>query len=468
MKKFSFGCLLIFFYLSQPLHAQSYVNLFSDYIPAEYLKNEDKIEQMEINLNYYSMINPDLIYYYLNYLTISVNTEVFNRDSNYYSILNYEASISGRLNNEWVQKEMDFTDSLSEPDLAIKELKSLLDDFEVQKLNAQKNTVELYVDENLQKFFSLKSLTNEQNLIYDEKLDYHKLFNDKILELISEMKYDYKNFSSADDSNHKKKLEFLLQHHIFSSGFSGVQIDSTEFNFLKYLLSFIDYSKFEENSGIILGFSTETILQTFPGETFDEPYLPYANITIPSTTSEITFYNLTLGYRLKFKEFKSAFSHLDLNVAYSLTSSSFSDISNLTVIDKFYFIWEGEPGNFTLLFFGTIESVSWELSNFSEFSFYVNTPVFYLSHNLFFDVGLQYKYFTTEYNVTVHRDIEDQIAEDPSMLGPEDEKYTFNSESNLFGGFIGVNYSPFKNLSLICTLSTFKSIQLGFNYLFRL
>jgi hypothetical protein len=468
MKKIIATFLFFVICASQEIKPQSFVTVFSDHIPNEYLKDEDKVEQMEINLNYYAMINPDLIYYYLNYLDISANNKVFNRDSNYFSILNYEASISSMLNNEWVEKELDIAESVSEPELVSKNLESLLEDFEVQKFNAQKYSVDLYVDKNLQKFFSYKSLLAEQNLIYNEKLDYQKLFDDKIRELISQMKSDYESHLSEEGSIRQIKLEYLLQHHIFSGGFSGVQIDSTEFNFSKYLLSFIDYSKFEENSGVIVGFYIETVLQDFPGETFTEPYLPYSEITIPSTNSEITFYNLTLGYRLKLKEFKSAFSHLDMSISYSFKSSSLSTDTNSVDLDKFYFIWEGEPGNFSLLFYGTIKSASWELSNFSEFSFSVSTPVIYLSHNLFFDLGVQYKYLTTEYNVIVHRDIEDQTAEDPSILGPEDERINFNSENNLFGGLITVNYSPLKYFTLICSISTFKSVQLGFNYLFTL
>jgi hypothetical protein len=466
MKKIIITFLFFVICASQEIKPQSFVTVFSNHIPNEYLKDEDKVEQMEINLNYYAMINPDLIYYYLNYLDISANNKVFNRDSNYFSILNYEASISSKLNNEWVEKKIKIAESLSEPTLAKNELESLLDDFEVQEFNAREYSVKLFIDKNLQKFYSYKSLTTNQDLIYDEKLNYQKLFDDKIKELISQMKSDYENnLPSGNRSNRKIELDFLYQHHIFSNGFAGVQIDSTELNFIKYLLSFIDYSKFEENSGIIVGFYTETVLQDFPGETFAEPYLPYSEITVPSTTSEIAFYNLSIGYRVKLKEFKSAFSHLDINASYSFSSSSISSDTNKTNLDKFYFIWEGEPGNFTLLFFGTIESVIWELNNFSEFSFYANTPVFYLSHNLFFDIGLQYKYFSTEYTVTVHRDIEDQTAEDPSILGPEDETVNFNSDSNLFGGFIGVNYSPIRNFTLICSISTFKAVQLGFNYL---
>jgi len=468
MKKFSFGSFVFLLLSFQSLQAQIHVKLFSEYIPKIYLEDEDKVEQIEVNLNQYAMTDPDLIYYYLNYLELIEEKKIFNRDSNYFNILQYESSLSNTLNNKWVDEEMSKLVSLTEPGLIMDELESLLDNFRVSETNPPKATIELFVDLNLQKFFAYKSLTGEQSLTFNEKSDYQKLFSDKIQELIFRMKSDYESHLSGDDSTRKIDLEYLYQHHIFSRGYSEGQIDSAEFNFLEYLLSFIDYSLFQENSGILAGFHTETILQEFPGSTFIEPYLPYSEITIPSTDSEIAFYNLTLGYRIKLREFKSPFSHLDVGVGYSFKSTIlFSDTSSIN-LDNFYFIWEGEPGNFSLLFFGTVQSATWVLDNFSEFSLSITTPVYYLSQNLFFDLGIQYKYITTEYSVVVHREINDQIAEDPSMLGPEDEKINFNSENNLFGGSIAVHYSPINNFTLICSISTFKAVQLGFNYLFTL
>jgi len=354
MKKFSFGSLVFLLFSFQSLLAQNYVKLFTEYIPKLYLEDEDKVEQIEINLNQYAMTDPDLIYYYLNYLDLIEEKKIFNRDSNYFNILLYEAFISNSLNNKWVDEEMLKFVSLTEPGIIMDELESLLDDFRVSETNPPESTIELYVDLNLQKFFAYKSLTGEQSLTYNEKSDYQKMFNDKIQELISWMKSDYESHLSGDDSMRKVDLEYLYEHHIFSRGFSEVQIDSTEFNFLEYLVSFIDYSLFQENSGIIAGFYNEIIPQKFPGSTFIEPYLPYSEITIPSTDGEITFYNLTLGYRLKLQDFKSSFSHLDVGVGYSFISASMFSDTNSINIDNFYFIWEGEPGNFSLLFFGTV------------------------------------------------------------------------------------------------------------------
>ena len=157
MKKFSIGWFLILICFSQVTQSQTYVDLFSEYLPKEYLKHSNKVEQMEISLTQLSRINPDLIYYYLSYLEYITERKIFSRDSNYYNILQYEVSLSSKYNNEWVDKKLDEVDSIHEPELILGELKSLLDDFRVKEQESPKYSVKLNVDKNLQKFFLVHS-----------------------------------------------------------------------------------------------------------------------------------------------------------------------------------------------------------------------------------------------------------------------------------------------------------------------
>ena len=180
------------------------------------------------------------------------------------------------------------------------------------------------------------------------------------------------------------------------------------------------------------------------------------------------FYNLTAGYRIKLKEYKSAFSHLDINFDWSFSSRKTKGEAKSTVIDKYFFIWEGEPSNFTLLFNGTINSVSWEINEFSALTANIKLPVFYYDRRLFFEIGLQYKYLFYEYLVTVDREIVDQTATDPAILGPEIETLNHKSSSHLFGGSIIVNYSIINSLNIKGIISTFPSAQLGFEYFLSL
>jgi len=156
MKKFSFGSLVLLLSLIQQSQAQTYVNLFREYLPQNYLKEEDIVEQMEYNLNQYAMTNPDLIYYYLNYLNSIEEQKIFNRDSNYYNILQYENSISNALNNNWVEEEIINSKNLSEIEWIDRELESLLDEFRAPELSAPKNSIILKIDKNLQKFYTYK------------------------------------------------------------------------------------------------------------------------------------------------------------------------------------------------------------------------------------------------------------------------------------------------------------------------
>ena len=143
MKKFSFGCLVLIIYSSQPLMAQTYVNLFAEYLPQKYLEDEEKVEQMEYNLNQFAMTNPDLIYLYLNYLNSVEEQKIFSRDSNYFNILQYETMISNRLNNDWVEEEIRNSKKMSEIEWIDRELESLLDEFRMPELSVSKYSINL-------------------------------------------------------------------------------------------------------------------------------------------------------------------------------------------------------------------------------------------------------------------------------------------------------------------------------------
>jgi hypothetical protein len=465
MKKFSFGSLVLLLSLIQQSQAQTYVNLFREYLPQNYLKEEDIVEQMEYNLNQYAMTNPDLIYYYLNYLNSIEEQKIFNRDSNYYNILQYENSISNALNNNWVEEEIINSKNLSEIEWIDRELESMLDEFRAPELSAPKNSIILRIDKNLQKFYTYKCLTRDSSTAYDERIDYQNLIELTIENFISGLRTEYQAHKSNENYIPKLKLDDLLQYHFFSSGFSEGQNRKLEFSISEYLLSLIDISNFMEYSGILFGISTELTKFEFPGVSINETYLPFQEYTTSNTTSEIMFYLLSAGYRFKLKDYKAAFSHLDLSIGYSVACKEISGASDMMIIDKYFFIWEGEPGNFTLLFDGTIDSLTWELNDYLSVTSNIYLPIFYLNHDIYFELGLHYQYLHTVYFINLHREINDQTATDPSILGPETETFREESDGHLFGGSLTVNYSITNSLNIKALISTLPSIQIGVEYL---
>jgi hypothetical protein len=465
MKKFSFGCLVLLLNLIQHSQAQTYVNLFREYLPQNYLKDEDIVEQMEYNFNQYAMTNPDLIYYYLNYLKSIEEQKIFNRDSNYYNILQYEHSISNTLNNNWVEEEIINSKILSEIYWVDRELESMLDEFRIAELSAPKNSIKLEIDKNLQKFFTYKCLTRDSITAYDEKADYQNLVELTIENFVSRLQTEYQAIKSNENYVSKLQLEDLLQYHFFSKGFSEGQNRKLDFNISEYLLALIDISDFMEYSGVLFGVSAELTKFEFPGVSIKETYLPFQEYTTGNTKSEIMFYLLSAGYRFKLKEYKAAFSHLDFSIGLSVAAKEISDASNTMIIDKYFFIWEGEPGNFTLLFDGTIDSLTWDLNNYFSITSNIYLPIFYLNQDIYFELGLHYQYLRTEYLINLHREINDQTATDPSILGPETETFSEESDGHLFGGSLTVNYSITKSLNIKGIISTLPSVQIGIEYL---
>jgi hypothetical protein len=177
-------------------------------------------------------------------------------------------------------------------------------------------------------------------------------------------------------------------------------------------------------------------------------------------------YILSAGYRFKLKDYKAVFSHLDLSVGFSVASKEISGTSEMMNIDEYFFIWEGEPGNFTLLFDGTIDSLTWKLNDYLSLTSNIYLPIFYLNQDIYFELGLHYQYLSTVYSINLHREINDQASTDPGILGPESETFEEKSDGHLFSGSLTVNYSINNSLNIKGIISTLPSVQLGIEYLF--
>ncbi len=467
MKTFSFICIIILFISPNFIFSQNYTNIFSDFLPQNFLTDEDKLEQAESNLNQFAKTNPDLIYYYLKYLNSITEQKIFNRDSNYYNILQYELSKSIINSNRWIEEELQKSDSLTESDLLNNELESIIEEFELPEKEIPEYTIELKVDTNFQKFLTYKCLTKNINLTYDDELNYQEKVEEEIYNLISEMKLDYKSNEINYNSNREYKIDEFHQHNLFSKGFSNGQKRKLDLPVSEYLLSLINFSDFIEYSGIHFGFNTEALEYTFPIEKVSEPYLPFEEFSLTKTKEEMIFYSINAGYRLKLKEYKSAFSHLDLNIGLNIASEKVIHKINSLDINKPIFVWDGEPTNFIYSFLGTINSVSWDVNNFTSLAVNLDIPFYYYNNKLFIDVGVLYKFLMSEYSVIIERTIREQSSVDPTILGPEIEHLKHKSKNHLFGGSLSLNYTLLNSLNFKGSISTLGSIYFGLDYLFR-
>lgn len=468
MNKHYFILVIIIICLARPILSQTNVKLFSNYLPNKYLNEEDKLEDIEDKINQLAKVNPDLIYYYLKYLNSITEQKIFNRDSNYYNILQYELSISINHNNKWIEEEVQRAESLTTSDLLNNELESIIEDFEFPEKEFPEYTVELEVDTNFQKFLTYKYITKNFNLTYDDELDYREKVEDEIFNIVSEMKLDYQSHKVNYNSNREYKIDGFLQHNLFSKGFSDGYKRNLDLPVSEYLLSLVNFLNFTEYSGIHIGFSIETLKYTFPSEKVSETYLPFEEFTLTESVKEMIFYSINAGYRIKLKEYKTAFSHLDLDVGLNFASEIIINESNSMEVNKPIWIWEGEPTNFIYSFLGTINSVSWDINNFTLLSLNFEIPVYYYKNYLFFEVGVLYKFLMSEYSVTVERDIREQSSIDPSILGPEIEYLKLKSKNHLFGGTLSLNYTMLNSLNVKGSISTLGSIYFGLAYFFRL
>ena len=466
MKKLTVFDFIVLSALLQNTFSQSYFKLFSDYLPVNYLNTEDKREQVDINLNQLAQINPDLIYYYIKYLNLMGAQRVTNRDSNYYNMLQYGISVSSKQNNDWVMEEIEHAEKLAPSKLIFNRVESKLEDFIVSQSDIPKYSVELEVDKNLQKYFSYKCLTKDTCLSYNETLDYTSVVDSLIEKSLSESQLRHSVFKNNMSKISEADMQKLHDYHLFSKGFSGGHRGKIEFNLAEYLLSSIHLPEFTEHSGFALGFNSQTLQGNFPGGAFRESHMPFLETTFENTENKMFLYNLTAGYKFKLKEYKTSFSYLNFNLGCNFLSSKIPGYRQTKELNKYVFIWSGEPGNFVWMFDGVIKSVSWEINKLWSLASQISSPIFYLNNKLFFEAGVTHNYIISEYAVTVEREIRDQTANDPAILASEKETVYQKTYKHMFGGSFSANYSITNALNIKGTISTSRSVQIGVEYFF--
>jgi len=467
MKKHFFIYIITLITLAPTIFSQSNIQLFSDYLPEKYLKDDNNREQFESSIYQFARVNPDLIYYYLNYLNLLAEQNITNRDSNYYNILQYEYSVSSKQNNACVDKEVPRIKNLSESELMDEELLSLLDEYRVPEPNVLNYFIELPIDKNLQQFFTYKYLSRDTSVTYDKSEDYFRKAQIAVEELISQINLFYKDINFYKNEDKYDQNEFLLNNHFLLKGFSFSSYIETKFYLAQYLYSLIDYSEFRIYPGVKFGLNIEIMQHNIPSERVSETHPPYQEFELENTSNTVSSFNITAGYRIKLRNYKIAFSYLDINVGWSFINKNWSDSQTLT-INKYIFRFEGRPGEFVWMFNGTIKSISWRINKSSSLTTNLFLPVFYLNHRFFAELGIHYKYVQSEFLVTVEREITDQIAIDSNILAPETETFNHQTTNHLFSGSLSINYSFNNSVNLKGVISTYPSVQIGLEYLLNL
>lgn len=452
MKHLLLVTIIVLFSHCTSLFSQDYGEIFKKYLPENV--NEISKRYLELRIKECIEVNPDLIYFYMEYLSDESNIK--NRDL-YWKIRKYFINKK----NSWLKQQIEFLKKSG----ADNKLISFFEDnlFEVNDYISSLNTIEDFssyiskteIDSNKLYFYNLVYLHADLKTDYDPSENYYRLVNEKYDTLIFgfESIFSKKNDPDVDKSDAYKKSQKNINtafnyFFLFKNPFHKLSQHTTTFNFSEYFTyiwntaqpNLGDTKENTENFTVNIcgAFSSESYTRMIENEVYDA--LDFKIDILLHSNFDFGF-----GYYYHFRDKLSSLSYLNI----------VSDFSYFISKGKF----PGKPvfqGNFSkpnVAHFSGNYTINDLLSNTYSFGLGVNTPIYVPNTSSYFEIGLQYKYMLTDFK------FKDSGEYDLILLGTERTKFINKFKETNIGTYLNFSFLYYHSLSYFSKLSLFT----GFN-----
>jgi hypothetical protein len=378
------------------MFCQDMEELFEDYIPEEIKIDNENYRQVLETLNRDAQLNPELIYFRLNYYDLRFKKGYTNNSKNGFNEVRSLVSQELQRRNNWLDEQIlkvkgykQRSDFVSDIEEYFASLKSEINVDESFSIGPEKDIIQK-ID-----FFICRYLSEDSNLKFDEKIDYAKLRNS----LEADKKENFiQIYSDLISLNSELSTEYIrekvFQHwHLFPIRTSTEkELDAYEI-FLAQLEK--EYSSETLDRFVVLVGSRYYFLdeisqfKIYPEESSD-------GIQIAEVYNKFGF-TAQIGYRFFLSNSYSILSYINTNLNFSLSSSSEITETDSIIYKRKY----SNDRDFT--------SENWSLeepdvSDREIKSIYLraSTPVFiigkFFSLELGFMVGLSYLTYDVTYS----------------------------------------------------------------------
>jgi hypothetical protein len=424
--------------------SQNYLPMFSEYIPQSVLKDEDFKNQIEVNIEYYASVNPDLVYYYIMYISKRFGDKVTNPDSNYYNLLKQEDFKFRSSRNEWVNDEISAANNIDPGILSSAVKRNLLELYQ-DGLNNQINAPELQIDNNLLNYFSYMIASNTK-IIYQDNIDYSNKTNQVLNAKAKYFQQMYSDYNSLTKSQRYELIDVVLNFpYLFSKGYLNRYRQNTDLHLYEFINKML-YNDYIQKNSVKAGiFYLLNNFDQIRDINFRETPFPYYHRENKAEFKITTGIFGDIGVRIALRNYKTPFSYIEVNAGYALTSNVRTEDDIQTEVIH-WDSYQPSTGKHAFITYTVTENNE---NKFFEIYGNITTPVFYFFQNLYVDAGLNYYYTSVKSNYyDISRHIDSLVSNDPNDF----KEYTQNisgefSKSNIYPS-IGINYLIFDLINI--------------------
>jgi hypothetical protein len=460
--------LVIFIIVTSLIRAQNLVDLYEDYFPKQLLQEVESRKSIEYNLNLYSNIHPDLIYYYIKYINSFVIDRVLNPDSNYSNLLKHYRYEYSKERSKWAANQINSIENYTSVRLKRSAMKNLYEDVMYNQKDFFGDIPQVEKDVNLQEFFNYVYYS-QQKWEYDKTLNYFQLNKERTSILITEFNRGYDNFGSFSHNDKIQKVKKDIKYWYLIGGASSYKYETnTVYQTSELSIQTFDKS-FLNKSFLIIGMTYGWYLR---GIADIHKYYSYSDKPLPTFLKPISFdftaswsyhptYSIELGYQLAIRDEVAPFSYLKLLAGKTFFTSEYTDLDE----GKTYyaFTYHVITGSERLQYQYRSDGLQ-NKKNYFGFG-RIATPVLYLSKNVYFEFGvdLSFRYSQFDYRIlklSVRQKNDEDFIESAEIID-----YPYKETELNFSPSLSLIINPQRNFNItIHNSKIWKSYVIGFGF----
>jgi len=421
--------------------SQDLLTLYKNYIPESIINNPVYCADVERNLQTYSRLDPNLIYYFIETLNMVSQKIEVSPDSDWRNILQQHLARAKYLKRKWAEIMIANINETFSPPIKCSEIASYYKEYEYgvyKKVIIKESEI---IDKNKQNFYKYIYISGQNNLQYNPDEDYSRLYNQAVKTLVGKFNKQFVNRAQLSKIELKELIDLAFKYpYVFKDSYLDDIPYNTSFHIYALINDYVKDKYMNTNSLYV------QVADNFLPITYNESI----EFTDPFGSKYKYDYQLDLGntiyvnagFRVKLKKLYWPFSFINFNVGAAIQKS----LSNSFKRHLFFSGYKAKSG---LSFDG-----SYYISDYRDLkSFFIttqiSTPVYYISDKIYFEAGINYSMhkISFEYDFNRNGDVGTPYGDDPPAFF-QDEVVKYDKTHHLFYPLISVNYFPAKSINI--------------------
>ncbi len=464
--------IFLFFLAAQLSYSQDLVSLYEDYIPGELTKNVGSRQNIEMNLDYYSEITPNLVYHYIKHLNALYRKKESNPDSNYLNQLRYIRDTYLQKRSSWAGIQIQNIERITD----VKLKRSSMEEFYEDLITPTKmNTIKAdspEEDNNFSEFFNYLYFSKEKTS-YDKTKNYFSM-NQKLLKgYVDQLNQEFDNFDNYNYNKKKDKVKKDIKYWYLIGDESNNNYRLSTY-YLAYELSVkIFDNSFTTKNSVIFSLAFNNFIT--PLADINNIFL-YSDKPLPTFTDAISFqfpvnlhysskFSAAIGYQIALKPELEIFSYLKMKVGYMPVSAEYQDDSKNR--ELYSFTYEIISGTEKKMYVYKDAGIT-NYNNNIVFAG-ISTPFFYFTKNLYFEIGLDVMARYLNYDFQVQKQSVKVKDNQQTVESVENTNYSYKDNEFNFSPSFSFVIEPYNNIGISINNSfVWKSYLLTFSLQYSL